>query len=137
MIFLQFYINESQNDELTKKYCYQLFKKICRKKNIMKSLRVLIKQINCNEDLKVYCLIHIFAYSQGGWLENFVNKEALKDAVLINQINALNYLAEVLEKKFQHIYYYVESTANLIRAFEYVELQSDEILAMYKEHLSL
>jgi hypothetical protein len=133
MIFLQFYINESQDDELTKKILLPIIqKKFVGREEHYESLRVLIKQINCNEDLKVYCLIHIFAYSQGRWLENFVNKEALKDAVLINQTNALNYLAEVLEKKFQHIYYYVESTANLIRAFEYVELQSDEILAMYK-----
>lgn len=133
MIFLQYYINESQDDELTKKILLPIIqKKFGVIEDYYENLRFLIKSINCSEGLKIFLLVNIFVYSKGGWYENFVNKEALKDAVNINQSYTLKYLSEALEKKFQQIYYYSQSTTNLIIAFEYVELQSDEILAMYK-----
>lgn len=133
MIFLQYYINESQDDELTKKILLPIIqKKFGEIEDYYENLRFLIKSINCSEELKIFLLVNIFVYSKGGWYENFVNKEALKDAVNINQSYTLKYLSEALEKKFQQIYYYSQSTTNLIIAFEYVELQSDEIQAMYK-----
>ncbi len=134
IIFLTFYINESIDDELTKKILLPIIQKeFGGAGDYYENLRLLIKSINCSEVLKIFLLVNIFIYSKGGWYENFVNKEALKDAVNINQSYTVKYLSEALEKKFQQIYYYTESTANLIIAFEHAELQSDEILAMYKK----
>lgn len=133
MIFLKYYINELQDDEVTKNILLPIIqKKFVAREEFYEDLRLLIKSISCNEGLKIYFLVNVFVYSQDGWFENFVNKEALKDAVNINQSKALNYLAEAVEKKFHQIYYYSKSTANLIIAFEYAGLPSDDILAMYK-----
>jgi hypothetical protein len=133
MIFLTIYINELADDELAKNILLSIIQKeFGGTGDYYENLRFLIKSIKCNEELKIFLFVNIFIYSKGGWYENFVNKEALKDAVNINQSNTLKYLAEALEKKFQQIYYYAKSTANLVIAFEYAGLASDDILSMYK-----
>lgn len=133
MIFLKCYINELEDDEIAENILLPIIqKRFGGIEDYYENLRLLIKSINCSEELKIFLLVNIFVYSKGGWYENFVNKEAFKDAVNINQFKALNYLAKALEEKFHQIYYYPQSTANLIIAFEYTGLQSDEILAMYK-----
>lgn len=133
MIFLKYHLDELQDDEITKKVLLPIIRKrLIGKEEFYEKLRLLVKYISCKEELKVFLLINIFVYSQGGWLENFVNQEALKDALGINQSKALNYLAETLEKKFYKIDYYTKCTSGLIGAFEYVRLPSDNILAMYK-----
>jgi len=133
MIFLKYHINELADDEATKNILLPIIqKRFVGREDYYENLRLLIKSINCNEELKISLLINVFVYSQGGWLETFVVREALKDAVAINASKALSCLAESLEKKFHQIYYYSKSTANLIIAFEYAGLQSEDILAMYK-----
>lgn len=133
LIFLKNFLDEKNDDTINKQLLLPLIKKrFVARKEFYEDLRLLIKSINCNEEVKIYLLINIFVYSQGGSFQNFVNQEALKDAININQSKALNYLAEILEKKFDQIYYYPESTANLIIAFEYAGLVTNDILAMYE-----
>jgi hypothetical protein len=133
LIFLLHYFNENNDDKLTKSILEPIIiKKFAGSEEYYEKLRLLINKINCHNDLKIYLLIKIFVYSRGGWLENFVNKDALKDAIMLDKRQALLYLTEELFKKFKTIYYYSQSTANLIIAFEYAKLKKKAILFMYK-----
>jgi len=134
LLFLVNYINEKKNEFITKKLLFSIIrKKHLAKKEYYENLRLLVKNINCSEEIKILLLISIFVFSTGGWLEIFVNKNALKDAVTINKSKALKYLANELEIKFKDIYYYAQSTSNLIIAFEYAGLKKKDILVMYQK----
>jgi len=134
LIFLLHYFNENNDNKLTKSILEPIIiKKFAGSEEYYEKLRLLINKINCHNDLKIYLLIKIFVYSRGGWLENFVNKDALKDAIMLDKRQALLYLTEELFKKFKTIYYYSQqSTANLIIAFKYAKLKKKAILSMYK-----
>lgn len=93
----------------------------------------IVQKVQLEDNLKIHLLVEIFVNSKDGWFSNFVNKEALKDAMEIDKQRALKYLAKSLQRKFNKIYYYSQSTANLIIAFEYVGLKKKDILSMYQK----
>jgi hypothetical protein len=93
-------------------------------------------RLTCEDKTKIELLVNIFVYSQGGWLANFVNKEAFHDAVNLNKKQALTYLAEELHQKFNKIYYNSQSTANLIIAFKNAGIKDKYIMQMYKQGFS-
>ena len=134
LIFLLHYFNEKNDEKLIKNILAPIItKRFVGDEQYYEKLRELVKKIKCQDSLKILLLIKIFVYSQGGWLENFVCKNALKDAVKLDKQKALKCLAIELSKKFQAIYYYSQSTANLIIAFEYAGLKKKNILSMYKQ----
>jgi len=134
VIFLIQYINEHNDDETTKKLLLPVIeRKLVFNNEYYKSIRLLIQKIKCLDEIKVLFLIKIFVLAQDGNFSNFTNKNSLKDAIEIEKSKALHYLAIELEKKFQKIYYYSQSTANLIIAFEYAGLKKKDILAMYQK----
>lgn len=133
IMFLIHFINELNDDKITKNILDQIIqKRLLFDDNIYEMLRLLVNAINCNMELKIYFLVNIFVFSQDGWFQNFVSKESLEDAIRINKESALKFLAEALKVKFHKIYYYSQSTANLITAFEYAEVEKKHILSMYK-----
>jgi len=107
-------------------------RKLIGDENYYEKLRGLVNHIRCSDELKTYLLVKIFVFSQGGWFENFLNKDALKDAVKLDEKQALSYLSQELFEKFKTIYYYSQSMANLIIAFEHAGLKKKHILSMYK-----
>ncbi len=133
LIFLLYYFNEKNDDELIESILESLItSKLIGDKNYYEKLRGLVNHIRCSVGLKTYLLVKIFVFSQGGWFENFLNKDALKDAVKLDGKLALFYLSQELFEKFKTIYYYSQSTSNLIIAFEYAGLKKKDILSMYK-----
>ena len=133
LIFLLHFFNEKNDDELVKNILEPIIiKRFIGDEKYYEKLRELVNNLKCSSDSKIYLLVKIFVYSQGGWLENFVNKNAFKDAIELDKQKALDYLSVELSKKFQTIYYYSQSTANLIIAFEYAGLKKKDILSMYK-----
>jgi hypothetical protein len=131
--FLLHYFNEKNDDKLIKNILEPIItRRFVGHKEYYEKLRVLVKHIRCSDALKVYFFVKIFIFSQGGWLENFISKDALKDAVKLDEKQALSYLSQELFEKFKTIYYYSQSTANLIIAFEHAELKKEQILSMYK-----
>ncbi len=135
--FLKFYIIEKLNDNLALDILLPIIKKrFVGRKRYYKDLQSLVLTLNCKKKTKVKLLINIFVYSQGGWLENFVNKKAFYDAVTLNKKQALKYLAEELHQKFNKIYYNTQSTANLIIAFQYAGIKDKYIMQMYEQGFS-
>ena len=135
--FLKFYLIEKLNDSLALDILLPIIrKKFVGRKKYYKDLQSLILTLNCKKRTKVKLLVNIFVYSQGGWLENFVNKKAFYDAVNLNKKQALKYLAEELHQKFNKIYYNTQSTANLIIAFQYAGIKDKYIMQMYEQGFS-
>jgi len=133
LTFLLHYFNEKNNDKLIQNILELLItRKLIGDENYYEKLRGLVNYIRCSDELKAYLLVKIFVFSQGGWFENFLNKDALKDAVKLDEKQALSYLSQELFEKFKTIYYYSQSTANLIIAFEHAGLKKKHILSMYK-----
>ncbi len=133
IIFLIHYINEQDDEDITKRLLLPIIqKRFVAKKEYYEQLKFLIESIICSDKLKVRLLINNFVYSQGGWFENFINKESLKKAIEIDKKSSLELLSRELGRKFNKIYYYTQSTANLIIAFEYAGLKKQNILSMYK-----
>jgi len=131
--FLFNYFNEKKDDKLVQNILEPIItKRLMVDENYYEKLKELVKHVKCSDELKIYLLVKIFVFSQGGWFENFINKDALKDAVELNKKQALHYLSQELFDKFKTIYFYAQSTANLIIAFEYAGLKKKHILSMYK-----
>ncbi len=133
LTFLLHYFNEKNDDKLIESILEPLItRKLIGDEYYYEKLRGSVNHIRCSVGLKTYLLVKIFVFSQGGWFENFLNKDALKDAVKLDKKQALSYLSEELFEKFKTIYYYSQSTANLIIAFEHAGLKKNNILSMYK-----
>ncbi|HIP12364.1 MAG TPA: ATP-binding protein [Arcobacter sp.] len=133
LTFLLHCFNEKNDDKLIQSILESLItRKLIGDENYYEKLRGLVNHIRCSDELKTYLLVKIFVFSQGGWFENFLNKDALKDAVKLDEKQALSYLSQELFEKFKTIYYYSQSTANLIIAFEHAGLKKKHILSMYK-----
>ncbi len=133
LTFLLHYFNEKNDDKLIQNILESLItRKLIGDENYYEKLRGLVNHIRCSDELKTYLLVKIFVFSQGRWFENFLNKDALKDAVKLDEKQALFYLSQKLFEKFKTIYYYSQSTANLIIAFEHAGLKKKHILSMYK-----
>jgi hypothetical protein len=135
--FLKFYLEEKKNDRLTLDILLPIIRKrFVGKEKYYENLRYLVMRLTCGNKTKIELLVNVFVYSQGGWLENFVNKEAFHDAVNLNKKQALTYLAEELHQKFNKIYYNSQSTANLIIAFKDAGIKNKYIMQMYKQGFS-
>ena len=133
LTFLLHCFNEKNDDKLIQSILESLItRKLIGDENYYEKLRGLVNHIRCSDELKTYLLVKIFVFSQGGWFENFLNKDALKDAVKLDEKQALSYLSQELFEKFKTIYYYSQSMANLIIAFEHAGLKKKHILSMYK-----
>ena len=133
IIFLVNYINKKNDFKVTGKLLTAMIQKeIIFDETYYRRLNFLVNLISCTQKQRVLFLVNIFIHSQNGWLSNFINQDSLKQAIVINKELALEYLSKGLEKKFNKIYYYTQSTANLIIAFEYAGLKKKDILSMYK-----
>jgi len=133
IIFLIHYINEQNDEDITTRLLLPIIqKRFVAKKEYYEKLKFIIESISCSDKLKILFLTNNFVYSQGGWFENFINKESLKKAIKIDKKSSLELLSRELGKKFNKIYYYAQSTANLIIAFEYAGLKKQDVLSMYK-----
>jgi len=110
-IFLLHYINEQNDENITKKLLLPIIQhKFIGTKKYYEKLRLLINSLICSNNLKILFLVNIFVYSQGGWMQCFVNKKAFKDAINIDKNKTLSNLADVLRNKFHTVYYYKDST---------------------------
>jgi hypothetical protein len=135
--FLKFYLEEKKNDRLTLDILFPIIRKrFVGREKYYENLRYLVLSLTCRNKTKIELLVNTFVYSQGGWLENFVNKEAFYDAVNFNKKQALTYLAKELHQKFNKIYYNSQSTANLIIAFKDAGIKDKYIMQMYKQGFS-
>jgi len=133
LTFLLHYFNEKNDDKLIQNILESIItRRSLGDQKYYEKLRELVNHLICSDELKISLLVKIFVFSQGGWFENFLNKNALKDAVKLDKKQALSYLSEELFEKFKTIYYYSQSTANLIIAFEHAGLKKNNILSMYK-----
>ena len=71
-------------------------------------------------------------YSKDGWYSQFVDKDALKNAMDFNKQEALQVLSQILSEIFSNLGSGSKSTSNLIIAFEYAGIEKKEVLSMYK-----
>ena len=133
-LFIIYFLQETNDKEQSRLFLNKLSRvQIPLESTYFDKVYFIVRKISLNDNLKIYLLIEIFVNSKDGWFSNFVNKEALKDAIEIDREKALKYLAESLQRKFNKIYYYSQSTANLIIAFEYAGLKKKDILSMYQK----
>lgn len=131
--YIFFYLKEVNEDEVFKNILIPLIsKRFSRGEIFFENIRQLINSLEIQNDTKVFLLVTIFIYSRDGMYRQFVNKEALKDAIAIDENETLNVLTQCLFKIFSNFGYGAKSTANLIIAFEYAGIKKKNVLAMYE-----
>jgi len=127
------YLKEKQQDIITKNILISLIhKRFPRGEDYFEKIRQLINSLDMQNDTKIVLLVNTFIYSKDGWYRQFINKEALKSAIAIDENETLNMLAQCLFKIFSNFGYGAKSTANLIIAFEYAGIKKEDVLAMYE-----
>ncbi|PHR55999.1 MAG: hypothetical protein COA44_09015 [Arcobacter sp.] len=128
-----FYLSEKNDDQLVIAIVLPLIqKRLLSSNNYFEQLRHLVNSLSISNNTKIFLLVHIYVYSKDDWYSQFVNKQALKDAVQINPKETLDILSQSLFKMFSNFGYGSKSTANLIIAFEYAGLKKEDILSMYQ-----
>ena len=131
--YLYFFLQEKNNSAQITTLLLTIIRRNFKSTEDSENLRLIIDKLSiCNED-KILLLINNFVYSKGGWFENFVDKESLKIAVKLDKKRSMEILAETLRLYFSSFNYSPESTANLIIAFEYIDINNEIIVAMYEE----
>lgn len=130
---LYFYLQEGMQDSLYKDILLPLIqKRAFRDENDYDKIKHLILYSNISDNTKTLLLVNIFMYSKDGSFSQFFNKEALNDAIKINQEETLLVLSKALFKMFSNLGYGSKSTANLIIALEYIGISRTDIVSMYK-----
>ncbi|UTJ06208.1 hypothetical protein [Arcobacter roscoffensis] len=131
--YLFHFLKENNESSTIKKVLISLIhKRLPRGETYFENIRKLINKLDIQNNTKIFLLVNIFIYSKDGWYRQFINKEALKDAIAIDENEILNVLAKCLFKIFSNFGYGAKSTANLIIAFEYAGINKEEVLSMYK-----
>ncbi|WP_428019464.1 hypothetical protein [Arcobacter sp.] len=131
--YLYHFLKENNESSTIKKVLIPLIhKRFPRGEDYFENIRILINNLEFQNNTKIFLLVSVFIYSKDGWYRQFINKEALKDAIAIDTNETLNVLAKSLFKIFSNFGYGAKSTANLIIAFEYAGINKEEVLSMYK-----
>jgi len=131
--YLYHFLKENNESLTIKKVLISLIhKRFPRGEAYFENIRILINNLEIQNNTKIFLLVSVFIYSKDGWYRQFINKEALKDAIAIDTNETLNVLAKSLFKIFSNFGYGAKSTANLIIAFEYAGINKEEVLSMYK-----
>ena len=101
--YIFFYLKEVNEDEVFKNILIPLIsKRFSRGEIFFENIRQLINSLEIQNDTKVFLLVTIFIYSRDGMYRQFVNKEALKDAIAIDENETLNVLTQCLFKIFSN-----------------------------------
>jgi hypothetical protein len=130
---LYFYLKEGMKDSLYKDILLPLIqKRASREEDYYDKVKHLISYSNISDNTKILLYVNIFMYAKDDWFSQFSNKEALKDAMKINQEETLSILSKALFKMFSNLGYGSKSTANLIIALEYVGISRTDIVSMYQ-----
>lgn len=131
--YLYHFLKENNESSIIKKVLIPLIhKRFPRGEAYFENIRILINNLEIQNNTRIFLLVNVFIYSKDGWYRQFINKEALKDAIAIDANETLNVLAKSLFKIFSNFGYGAKSTANLIIAFEYAGINKEEVLSMYK-----
>lgn len=131
--YLYHFLKENNESSTIKKILIPLIhKRFPRGEVYFENIRILINNLEIQNNTKIFLLVNVFIYSKDGWHRQFINKKALKDAIAIETNETLNLLAKSLFKIFSNFGYGSKSTANLIIAFEYAGINKEEVLSMYK-----
>lgn len=136
--FIYFYLEENHDSTTMNNLLLNLIKKRSPREasKYYEKIFSLIDRLQLDDLLKVTLLVNNFAYSTGGWLQRFINKESLKKAVEINQDLTLKELSHIISSIYPTNDYMAESTSNLIIAFEYAGINGNTIIKMYKRGYS-
>jgi len=131
---LYFYLLEEGDDELAIEFLLPIIRVRfpTDSENHYRKLRELIDQLPLSEETKIHLHIENFAFSKDGWFSSFVEKESLKNAILIDKEKSLFKLSEALVEIYSNSKYLYKYASNLIVAFEYAGLNHDAILRMYE-----
>lgn len=135
---IYFYLEEHNDDTTVKNLILNLIKKRSPREanKYYEKIFSLIDRLQLDNLLKVTLLVNNFAYSTGGWLQRFINKESLKKAVEIDLDLTLKELSHTISSIYPTNDYMAESTSNLIIAFEYADIDSETIINMYERGYS-
>lgn len=136
--FIYFYLEENNDSDTINNLLLNLIKKRSPREasKYYEKICSLIDRLQLDDLLKVTLLVNNFAYSTGGWLQRFINKESFKKAVEINLDLTLKELSHITCSTYPTNDYMAESTSNLIIAFEYAGIDSETIIDMYKRGYS-
>lgn len=136
--FIYFYLEEHNNGNTIKILILSLIRKRSPSEasKYYEKIFSLIDRLQLDDLLKVTLLVNNFAYSTGGWLQRFINKESFKKAVEINLDLTLRELSHIISSAYPTNDYMAESTSNLIIAFEYAGIDSETIINMYERAYS-
>lgn len=132
--FIYFYLEEHNDGNTMKNLLLSLIRKRSPREasKYYEKIFSLIERLQLDDLLKVTLLVNNFAYSTGGWLQRFINKESFKKAVEINLDLTLKELSHIISSVYPTNDYMAESTSNLIIAFEYAGIDSETIINMYE-----
>lgn len=136
--FIYFYLEEHEDGNTIKNLLLNLIRKKSPREasKYYEKIFSLIDRLQLDDLLKVTLLVNNFAYSTGGWLQRFINKESFKKAVEINLDLALKELSHIISSAYPTNDYMAESTSNLIIAFEYASIDSETVINMYERGYS-
>lgn len=136
--FIYFYLEEHNDSNTIKNLLLNLIRKRSPREasKYYEKIFSLIDRLQLNDLLKVTLFVNNFAYSTGGWLQRFINKESFKKAVEINLNLTLKELSHIISSAYPTNDYMAESTSNLIIAFEYASIDSETIINMYERGYS-
>lgn len=136
--FIYFYLEEHNDGNTIKILILSLIRKRSPSEasKYYEKIFFLIDRLQLDDLLKVTLLVNNFAYSTGGWLQRFINKESFKKAVEINLDLTLRELSHIISSAYPTNDYMAESTSNLIIAFEYAGIDSETIINMYERAYS-
>tara|TARA_R110002020_G_scaffold474438_1_gene705754 strand:- start:1288 stop:6033 length:4746 start_codon:yes stop_codon:yes gene_type:complete len=136
--FIYFYLEEHNDGNTIKNLLLNLIRKRSPREasKYYEKIFSLIDRLQLNDLLKVTLFVNNFAYSTGGWLQRFINKESFKKAVEINLDLTLEELSHIISSAYPTNDYMAESTSNLLIAFEYASIDSKTIINMYERGYS-
>lgn len=135
---IYFYLEEHNDDNTVRNLVLNLIKKRSPREasKYYEKIFSLIDRLNLDNLLKVILFVNNFAYSTGGWLQRFINKESFKKAVEIDLDLTLKELSHLISSIYPTNDYMADSTSNLIIAFEYADIDSETIINMYERAYS-
>lgn len=131
--YLYFFLLEKNDSPQITNLLLPIIRQQVKSSDYFKDLRLIIEKLTISTEDKILLLINNFIYSVGDHFECFSDKDSFKIAVELDKNLSMKILAETLCIYFQNSNYSAESTANLIIAFEYANINGKTIVAMYEE----
>jgi hypothetical protein len=130
-----------QNDDLTPDLKV-FFKEISRRPNSIveehyKNLSIALDSAHCLSPIMAFAHICQFTSQSDGWLHYFVNKQALKKAVSYDSNLAFTALSDRIYEILREPHYPSLFVANLINAFESIDVDPILIMTMFESAFSI